>query len=122
MNQFEKNKLVRNSTAVLKRVVIGELTVDSGLLFFCDPCYLGSSEDDSRFSYADICSTVDAGECQLSVKDKVIGAVVVPTVYGDGLYPVYGLFDGDVCVKVEIDLVSEMGKLMVEMAAKMKKP
>ena len=109
-------------------VLIGKVAVDSGQLMVCDPCYieeqwikgttpgLGDGADHQQFSYAGACDKtndphLDTGIHQggeLCFKAGHTGvAVVFPSGFGDGVYPVYGrLVDGRV-VEVRIVMTGE---------------
>lgn len=64
---------------------IGEVCVDAGLIMVGDPCYVipwGSWQE-----FADKCD----GDVSQPQGDGQ--GIVVPTTWGDGTYPVYGVYD-----------------------------
>lgn len=105
----------------MERVLIGEFGVDSGQAIIGDPCYLdrwkhwGSEKesgipfDDYKnragdYGYLGACqATLGRGYGTLGFSD----AVAFRTGYGDGMYPVYAIMDGDIVTKVIIDFVGE---------------
>ena len=76
---------------------MGNAAVDSGTLMVGDPCYFIGSGSIAQETYKDWGGFLDKTKMcekpQLKFKSNVAGmGVVAPTAYGDGVYPVYGLF------------------------------
>jgi len=79
---------------------IGEISVDSGQILVCDPCYLKDWKADrvsdegvpsADFSYSGACSqTLSEKRCG-GIGDGL--GIAIATAYGDGTYPVYVLRD-----------------------------
>lgn len=69
---------------------IGEVTVDSGLLMIGDPCYSIPGPSWDVFCDAVGAGDPDSGPCE--PLGPGLG-IVATTTYGDGTYPVYGLYD-----------------------------
>ena len=79
--------------------LVGRVPVDSGQVMITDPCYLGEFENDNysadddntevKFSYSGACHrTLADGAGQVTPL-----AVASSTGYGDGMYPVYAMYD-----------------------------
>ena len=85
------------------RVLIGHVSVDSGLLAIVDPCYL--TTEHSVIPIGKEGESIDASFLGVDKKGKQFGtgswgsAIAVGTGVGDGIFPVYR--DGD---KIVIDL------------------
>lgn len=83
--------------------LVGYCPVDSGQLMVSDPCYLndwkdndftGDDEGKNDFSYSSACSVTlrnKAGQLVNSHNQPI--SVVTETTYGDGMFPVYVLFE-----------------------------
>lgn len=83
-------------TKTLKR--IGEITVDAGLCWIGDPCYILHKEQMPKSvgqHWSHFCSIMrDASAKQFNHDPGRAGlGVAVSTGYGDGVYPVYAEFD-----------------------------
>lgn len=71
---------------------IGEVCVDAGLLMVGDPCYRYNSEAAEASDWTSFCLALgDGGKPAEPLGDGQ--GIVVPTTWGDGTYPVYGLYD-----------------------------
>lgn len=90
---------------------IGEVMVDSGQLAIIDPCYLG------RWQHGEYMPEVNGpvndydAACKASLSRRGFGeirdglGIAFSSGYGDGVYPVRAVFDGDGrIVRVEIDM------------------
>jgi hypothetical protein len=79
---------------------IGEVGVDAGLLMIGDPCYFIGEEATAKVAYPTWDRFLDKQELLVSEgvtqMNYVMGhaglGVVASTRYGDGVYPVYGLY------------------------------
>ena len=99
-----------------KRVLIGSIGVDSGQVMVVDPCYLSNwkanefdptvgspTEPTGTFDYDGACRATcsEAGHGVLDANPQVgnraggaVGmAVASKTMYGDGVYPVYAVYE-----------------------------
>lgn len=88
-----------------KEIFLGSFGVDSGQVIITDPCYLKdwtnnefTGEGDTRvFDYS------YNGACNKTLNDKLMGGViglgsdgvVASTGYGDGVYPVYAVYENN---------------------------
>jgi hypothetical protein len=95
---------------------VGDVGVDSGQIMVGDPCYVREFVSDEfnnvesvdgafPYSYSGACSaTCSAGAGQLAVRPGVGSAVVSSTAFGDGIYPVFQVFEDGKLVALHIDL------------------
>lgn len=100
---------------MIKKTIIGYCGVDSGQLLITDPCYLKEWKNNKHdantppdhFSYSGACqqtlSKEMAGQLRNSLNIPI--AVATSTGYGDGVYPVYAVYneDGTRIAKIIID-------------------
>jgi len=108
LDEMEKN--LRDAWAPLPEsnwewTYLGTCDVDAGLLMIGDPCYfIGTEEDNTKqMGWGDWISMMEDEEADFRtwrLKSQIphdLGhpgkGVVAGTVYGDGSYPVYGLYD-----------------------------
>jgi len=115
---------------------LGNVGVDSGQIILTDPCYVDSEwEKDveydqgkkGEYSYGGACVTTDNDDLggQLNYAKGHAGAgVVARTGYGDGMYPVYALYNDEGRVtKLLVDfegMPGEDGRKIFEILTKAK--
>lgn len=106
----------------MRKVLLGQVGVDSGQLMVSDPCYVKYFEDrddgpqeftkgDNGYSYTGACSTTLYEDDQGGELGNGMG-VVFSSGFGDGAYDVHAYLDeidgwGERVVKVEITLIGE---------------
>jgi hypothetical protein len=79
---------------------LGWVSVDSGLIWIGDPCYIIHNEEhnhDLGRSWSEFCDTIKNKQHH-SFDHNAVGeglGVVTSTKYGDGFYPVIGFFAED---------------------------
>ena len=79
---------------------IGVIGVDSGQIIVCDPCYIDSSwekeeydEDNAKYNFSyNACCKKQMGQLNFDAGHAGV-AVVTPSGFGDGLYPVIATID-----------------------------
>lgn len=69
---------------------IGSVSVDSGQIVILDPCYLDKLSDDY---YENVCSATELGGGNATMFDHMGMAVASGTAYGDGLFPVFAVYE-----------------------------
>ena len=84
----------------MKWKLLGHCGVDAGMLMVGDPCYFIGKDKDSAQRYKDwgtFLGEQDYGRInQMAYAKGHSGlGVVASTSYGDGVYPVYGLFNSE---------------------------
>ena len=108
-------------TLVEREVLIGRIGVDSGQIMVCDPCYIKShweeedfkanqprQKDNFTFSYNGACNaTLQEGVARSGGELGNGLGVASSTAYGDGVYGVYQVWQGDTLLRVEIRFVEE---------------
>ena len=78
--------------------LIGHIGVDSGLVWIGDPCYILHREDDLPSTlgenWEELCEIIGNSYYKsfCYAKDREGLGVVSSTLYGDGYYPVFGIF------------------------------
>lgn len=99
-------------------IQIGEVFVDSGQIMVGDPSYLDEfapgeptavqpdANGDFPYSYSGAYSATasDSGAGQLAARPDIGSAVVTRTASGDGIYPVFQVFEDGRLVGLHIDL------------------
>jgi len=119
-----------------KIMLLGQVGVDSGQIVISDPCYIDSEwkkdvEYDQgkkgEYSYGGACKTCDSKNLggQLNYKRGHAGAgVALRTGYGDGMYPVYGVYNDEGRItKVLVDfegMPGEAGRKIFDILTKAK--
>lgn len=95
-------------TEIDRRVHLGNCSVDGGILFLVDPCYIDDSGSEIAADLFNVSTTAPnfGGEGRLGVAFKAG--------FGDGVYPVYGIYgsvpgiEGDNWIKrVEVLLIDD---------------
>jgi hypothetical protein len=88
------------------KVKIGHVSVDSGAIFVGDPCYTITSDASHHIkTWSEFCEKSPFGKKDYDVTEPAgpgIG-LVVPTMYGDGTYPVYATIKDGRIASVTID-------------------
>lgn len=92
-----------------KKEIIGYVSVDAGILYVGDPCYQSSDSDFADWNK--FCDKMFAAQEYkqdgiFKLNDEHEGrGIVVSTVYGDGIYPVYATRNKEGRIKrISIDL------------------
>ena len=67
-------------------VYVGRVSVETGMLFLSDPCYISISFCEG---WADFCTKMNCTAREMVSSNGKISAVCVKPQEGDGLYPVY---------------------------------
>ncbi|ANT41069.1 hypothetical protein BI024_gp65 [Streptomyces phage Nanodon] len=89
-----------------ERVQIGTVDVDSGTIFIGDPCYTATNDASHRIeSWSEWCKRSPFGEKQYDVTEPAgSGAgLSIPTLWGDGGYPVYAEIENGRIARVTVD-------------------
>lgn len=88
------------------KIKIGEIGVDSGTIFVGDPCYTATNDASHRIkTWEDWCDKAPFDEKPYDVNQPAgdnIG-LSIPTLYGDGSYPVYAEIVNGRIASVTID-------------------
>ncbi len=88
------------------KVKIGQIGVDSGTIFVGDPCYTATNDASHRIkTWAEWCSKTWAQESNYGHTQpagKGIG-IQIPTLYGDGTYPVYAQIEDGRIASITVD-------------------
>ncbi|WP_432006335.1 hypothetical protein [Streptomyces parvus] len=89
-----------------ERVKIGTVHVDAGVVMIGDPCYSVTGDASHHIkTWSEFCKKSPYGKEKYDVTEPYghgLG-LVVPTLYGDGSYPVYAELEGDRVARVTID-------------------
>ncbi|MGW6600565.1 hypothetical protein [Streptomyces sp. NPDC055036] len=89
-----------------ERVEIGVVYVDSGTVFVGDPCYTATGDASNHIkTWPEWCERAPFGEKPYDVTEPAgrgLG-LSIPTLYGDGSYPVYAELEGGRVARVTID-------------------
>jgi hypothetical protein len=86
----------------VEEFLVGYCPVDSGQLLIVDPCYLDtwkSGKFGDENDYNECCEVTIANGAGPVFGGK---AVVSNTAIGDGLYPIYLVFKGDLPARIEV--------------------
>jgi hypothetical protein len=86
---------------------IGEISIDAGLCWIGDPCYVLHQEQPPEAigkNWGEFCDLIDHDKGFTAVGDGL--GVCVSTGYGDGAYPVYAEFEDGRIMKVWVDFHS----------------
>ena len=104
-----------------REVLIRRIGVDSGQIMVCDPCYIKSHWKDEDFKAnaprqkGNFTFSYD-GACNATLQEGVARSggelgnglgVASSTAFGDGVYGVYQVWQGDTLLRVEIRFVEE---------------
>lgn len=110
----------------MKRIKIGTVGVDSGLVWIGDPCYIlhTDTKDAEKLhnrigrSWVEFCdklSGIKHTSFKYLSRDREGLGMAVYTPYGDGEYPVYAEVDeGENILKITIDLAQDEDALFPE--------
>ncbi|MFG2923917.1 hypothetical protein ACGFYA_20750 [Streptomyces sp. NPDC048305] len=89
-----------------RRVQIGTVSVDSGTVFVGDPCYTATGDASHHIkTWSEWCDKFPWDKENYDVVEPAgpgLG-LSIPTLYGDGGYPVYAELEGDRVARVIID-------------------
>lgn len=99
-----------------KRVLVGHVSVDSGQVMICDPCYIDSTWDhkgnDKSLAFGEEVEKAAKDDfnyfaaCKQTLSEAMAGqfwlAVAASSGYGDGQYPVYATYKAGRIKKLEI--------------------
>lgn len=99
----------------MKKIQIGEVDVDSGLVFVGDPCYIWNNEQRRADNdppaierevgdYHAMCDSLD-GVAYPQYKSYNGYGVITSSGYGDGTYPVYATIEDGHIVSLTIDFL-----------------
>ncbi|MFF8845527.1 hypothetical protein ACF08N_22875 [Streptomyces sp. NPDC015127] len=93
-----------------ERVQIGTVYVDSGTVFVGDPCYTATGDASNHIkTWSEWCSRSPFGEKQYDVTEPAgpgLG-LSIPTLYGDGAWPVFAELERGRVARVVIDFDPE---------------
>ena len=91
----------------MERKLLGHISVDGGLCWVGDPCYiLGHDASHKVESWKDFCHKITDMEASAAPLGEGTG-IVTSTGYGDGSYPVYGyLTSGGRVAKIEVEFIN----------------
>ncbi|MBQ0949211.1 hypothetical protein PV708_02515 [Streptomyces sp. ME02-6977A] len=93
-----------------QRVQIGTVYVDSGTVFVGDPCYTATGDASNHIkTWSDWCDKHSwNGENRNVVEPAGPGlGLSIPTLYGDGAWPVFAELEGERIARVIIDFDPE---------------
>lgn len=89
-----------------ERVEIGTVYVDAGIIMIGDPCYTATGDASHHIeTWSEFCKRTPWGEKPYNVTEPAghgLG-LVVPTLYGDGAYPVYAELEDGRVARVTVD-------------------
>lgn len=89
-----------------ERVEIGTVYVDAGIVMIGDPCYSVTGDASHHIkTWSEFCDKTFASDLPYGTAEphgRGLG-LVVPTLYGDGSYPVYAELEGGRVARVTID-------------------
>jgi len=95
-----------------KTVLVGEVSVDAGLIWIGDPCYVLHKNDNNRYesigtTWEDFCKILDVKDENNETNDGKIYnfdglGVCISSGYGDGSYPVYAKLHNDRVKEIRI--------------------
>jgi hypothetical protein len=81
---------------------IGEIGVDAGIVMVGDPCYRYDNPTPAANDWSSFCAELSHNS---GIAGEPLGegnGFVVHTTYGDGTYPVVGIYDGDTLVGITV--------------------
>ena len=90
-------------------VQIGEIGVDSGLVYIGDPCYVWKEDGIARKQIGDwdqFCNTLDGVPYPLHHAFGILG-VVAASGLGDGRYPVYATIEDWVITSITVKFLED---------------
>lgn len=101
-----------------KRIKIGEVGVDAGIIWIGDPCYIHADAGEQKIpnewgrTWADFCNVLhkrsEGGSAQFNYDHGTPGlGVCVDAGYGDGVYPVYAEYQDGRVKSVTIDFMED---------------
>ncbi|MFE4451457.1 hypothetical protein [Streptomyces sp. NPDC056796] len=93
-----------------ERVEIGSIYVDSGTVFVGDPCYTITGDASNHIkTWSEWCAKAPFGQEPYDVTEPAGTGhgLSIPTLYGDGGYPVYAELEGGRVARVIIDFAPE---------------
>lgn len=89
---------MNNKLNKLTPKVIGHVSVDAGIVWIGDPCYIlhpDKTPDSIGNTWFEFCDKLNDGTTIFNHDNGMGGlGVCTPTKYGDGHYPVIGFFEG----------------------------
>ena len=93
-----------------ERVQVGTVDVDSGTVFVGDPCYTATSDASHHIkTWSEWCAKFPWNKENYDVVEPAGSGIglSIPTMYGDGSYPVYAEIEGGRIARVTIDFDPE---------------